>query len=65
MVDPAKPSVTYANADDVPEIVSMIKELAFYERALDCVEATEESLRRTLTFAPGDAHGQHTSSGYV
>ena len=34
---------------DVPEIMNMIRELATYENALDKVQATEESLRRTLS----------------
>ena len=41
---------------DVSHILAMIKELAAYEEASDSVEATEESLRRTLTFAPSAGH---------
>lgn len=40
----------------------MIKELATYEDALDKVEATEGSLRRTLSFE--GSHG-HTNPGYA
>lgn len=40
----------------------MIKELAAYEKAADQVQATEESLRRTLTF-PGST--SHTNPGYA
>lgn len=40
----------------------MIKELATYENALDKVEATEVSLRRTLSFE--GSHG-HTNPGYA
>lgn len=40
----------------------MIRELASYENALDQVSATEESLRRTLTF--GHATG-HVNAGYA
>ncbi|EME86462.1 uncharacterized protein MYCFIDRAFT_186664 [Pseudocercospora fijiensis CIRAD86] len=40
----------------------MIKELADYEREPDKVLATEESLGRTLTFAPSAAH---TNPGYA
>ena len=40
----------------------MIKELASYEDALDKVEATEVSLRRTLSFE--GSHG-HTNPGYA
>ena len=41
-------TVRPATADDVPELVAMIRELAEYERALHEVEATEEHLQRTL-----------------
>ena len=40
----------------------MIKELATYEKAEDQVQATEESLRRTLTF--GHSTG-HTNPGFA
>lgn len=40
----------------------MIKELADYEKEPNAVEATEESLARTLTFAPSL---QHTNPGYA
>lgn len=41
----------------------MIKELAAYEKAEHLVEATEESLSRTLTLAP--AGSQHTNPGFA
>lgn len=41
----------------------MIKELAEYQEALDKVDATEESLRRTLSFASGGK--QHSNPGYA
>lgn len=47
---------------DVPEILAMIHELADYEKAKSSVQATEESLRNTLTFAPA---GQHTAGGFA
>jgi len=37
---------------DVPAILGMIKDLAIYEKELDKVEATEESLLSSLSFAP-------------
>jgi len=37
---------------DVPEILAMIRELADYEKAPEKVEATEEMLLNTLSFAP-------------
>lgn len=48
----AQPSVRLATIEDVPSILSMIRELADYEHALDRVEASVESLSATLTFAP-------------
>ncbi|EOD52745.1 hypothetical protein GTA08_BOTSDO10271 [Neofusicoccum parvum] len=48
-------------------ILGLIKELAVYENALDSVQATEESLAATLTFAPSSSE-QPTpaaSSGYA
>ncbi|KAI7552959.1 hypothetical protein KC331_g1555 [Hortaea werneckii] len=67
MADPTKPSVTLATVDDIPAILTMIKELAAYEHAEDKVEATEESLLRTLTFAPSPASAvqPHTNPGYA
>ncbi|RMY43030.1 hypothetical protein D0864_15939, partial [Hortaea werneckii] len=52
---------------DIPAILTMIKELAAYEHAEDKVEATEESLLRTLTFAPSPASATqpHTNPGYA
>ncbi|KAF2213284.1 hypothetical protein CERZMDRAFT_40375, partial [Cercospora zeae-maydis SCOH1-5] len=54
---------------DVPAILAMIKELADYEKEASKVEATEESLARTLTFAPSapgsQASTQHTNPGYA
>jgi len=37
---------------DIPVILELIKELADYEHESDKVLATEESLARTLVFAP-------------
>ncbi|KAI7417018.1 hypothetical protein KC364_g18669, partial [Hortaea werneckii] len=67
MADPTKSSVTMATVDDIPAILTMIKELAAYEHAEDKVEATEESLLRTLTFAPSPASSTqpHTNPGYA
>lgn len=42
----------------------MIRELADYENALDKVEATEESLRRTLTLKSTSSH-HNTNPGYA
>ncbi|MFC4112208.1 GNAT family N-acetyltransferase [Nonomuraea zeae] len=51
MIRPATP-------DDVPEIVSMIRELAEYEKAAHEVRVTEEGLRATL-FGDGPAAFAH------
>ena len=41
-------SVRRARHDDVPVVLSLIRELATYEREPDAVAATEESLREAL-----------------
>ena len=41
-------TVTPATPQDVPTILSLIRELAEYEKLLDRVTATEDLLRRTL-----------------
>lgn len=43
-----RPNHTDGNLVDVPTILSLIRELADYEKAGDKVDATEESLTRTL-----------------
>ena len=47
---------------DVKEILAMIHELADYENASTSVHATEERLKRTLSFAPS---AQPTNPGYA
>ena len=44
-------TITPATPEDVPTILSLIRELAEYEKLLDRVSATEASLRRDL-FGP-------------
>jgi len=57
------PSATVAlTTADVSLILDMIKELADYEKASSSVEATEQSLKRTLTFAPS---ASHSNPGYA
>ncbi|KAG8526566.1 uncharacterized protein KY384_008767 [Bacidia gigantensis] len=46
----AGPLVRYATEDDVPLILSLIHELAKYEKATHEVKATEASLRSSLSF---------------
>ena len=48
---PASITVSPATPDDVPSILSLIRELAEYEKLLDRVSATEGSLHRDL-FGP-------------
>jgi GNAT superfamily N-acetyltransferase len=59
-----RPILSYATKDDVKEILAMICELAEYERDLSSVQATEESLTRTLSFAPS-ARASHSNPGYA
>lgn len=49
---------------DVPEIYAMICELASYEKASDKVLATEDSLKRTLTFDQSGT-SSHTNKGFA
>ena len=43
--------ITPATIEDIPTILALIRELAEYEKLLDTMRATEESLRRDL-FGP-------------
>ncbi|KAI9163895.1 N-acetyltransferase ats1 [Paramyrothecium foliicola] len=47
---------------DAPIILSLIQELADYERESDAVKATVETLQNTIAFAPSDAPIPNTSS---
>ncbi|KAI8295720.1 N-acetyltransferase ats1 [Colletotrichum sp. SAR 10_99] len=51
---PSNSTVRHARREDIPIILSLIKELAEYEKELDSVQATEESLGNTIAFAPDD-----------
>lgn len=65
-VDRSQPSIEHATVDDIPEILAMIKELAAYENEPSKVLATEDSLKRTLTFAPSHSGTVvHTNPGYA
>lgn len=57
-------TIRYARESDVPQILQMIQELADYEKALHEVLATEESLRKTLSFPDPKAEGGFTA-GYA
>lgn len=48
MAEDARLQIEQATAEDVPLILTFIRELAQHERALDRVSATEEGLRLTL-----------------
>lgn len=52
--------VSQLTGQDVPEILAMIHELAAYENATSSVEATEEKLLNTLSFAGGPSSSQPT-----
>jgi len=47
--------IRYATTADVPEILALVNELADYEKALHEVQATEQSLRDTLSFPDANA----------
>ncbi|KAK3399594.1 acyl-CoA N-acyltransferase [Sordaria brevicollis] len=51
----AVPVVRHARREDVPAILSLIRELADYEKALSSVLATESSLAATIAFAPSSS----------
>ncbi|GAB7358935.1 hypothetical protein MBLNU230_g5011t1 [Neophaeotheca triangularis] len=59
------PTLKPATRDDVPEILTLIHELAAYENATSSVQATETSLARTLTFAPGGNSAAPVNTGYA
>lgn len=66
-VSKADVTVRPVQPGDVPELLTMIRELADYERSLDEVHATEEHLRRSL-FADAPAvfgHVAVTADGRV
>ncbi|KAL2443721.1 hypothetical protein ABEF95_011117 [Exophiala dermatitidis] len=57
-------TIRHARQSDVPVILSLIRELADYEKALDQVEATEQSLLETLSFVDSSEKGGFTE-GYA
>lgn len=59
-----QPIISHATKEDVKEILAMIRELAEYEQELSSVEATEESLIRTLSLAPSGTT-THTNPGHA
>ena len=59
-----QPILSHATKDDVKEILAMIRELADYEHELSSVEATEESLIRTLSLAPSGT-ASHSNPGHA
>ncbi|KAB5540587.1 acyl-CoA N-acyltransferase [Coniochaeta sp. 2T2.1] len=52
--------VRHARREDVPAILSLIRELADYEHELSSVEATEEKLLATIAFAPSPDQSSST-----
>ena len=59
-----RPILSHATKDDVKEILAMTRELADYEHELSSVEATEESLIRTLSLAPSGT-ASHSNPGHA
>ncbi|KAG9780226.1 hypothetical protein KCU88_g3823, partial [Aureobasidium melanogenum] len=57
-------TIRHARQSDVPVILSLIRELADYEKALDQVHATEQSLLETLSFVDPSEKGGFTE-GYA
>ncbi|KAF6232513.1 hypothetical protein HO173_009179 [Letharia columbiana] len=55
----SEPAIRFATEEDVPLILSLIHELAAYEKASSSVLATEASLLKTLSFP------SNPSSGYA
>ncbi|KAB5576613.1 acyl-CoA N-acyltransferase [Coniochaeta sp. 2T2.1] len=53
--------VRHARREDVPAILSLIRELADYEHELSSVEATEEKLLATIAFAPSPDQSSSTT----
>ncbi|OWP00604.1 acetyltransferase [Marssonina coronariae] len=45
-------TIRHARREDIPTILSLIRELALYEKEPDAVEATPELLSQTIAFAP-------------
>ena len=61
----SQPSVRFATEADIPSILDMIKELAIYEKALHEVQATEESLKSTLSLATSADSASNFTQGYA
>lgn len=59
---PAPCTVRHARQEDIPTILSLIRELADYEHELSAVEATEEKIQATVAFAPSDPNMVSTST---
>lgn len=58
-------SIRHATREDVSAILGLIRDLAIYENALDKVEATEESLTRTLAHAESNSSDATFTPGYA
>ncbi|KAG6022403.1 hypothetical protein E4U41_002268 [Claviceps citrina] len=50
-------TVRHARRQDAPVILELIQALALYEKEPDAVEATVETIERTIAFAPSDSAG--------
>ncbi|KAH6661015.1 acetyltransferase [Truncatella angustata] len=58
---PTACTVRHARQEDVPIILDLIKELADYEKELNSVEATEQTLLSTIAFAPDGVESTSTA----
>ena len=59
-----KPCIRTATPNDIPRILQLIKDLADFEHCLDRVDATEETLRQTIVFAPDEQHPSPNPEGF-
>lgn len=59
-----KPLVRDATPNDIPHILRLIRDLAEYEHCLDRVDATEDTLRQTIVFAPDKDHPDPNPEGW-
>ena len=58
------PKIRNATPNDIPQILQLIRDLAEFERCADRVEATEETLRQTILFAPDKDHPDPNPEGW-
>ena len=59
-----KPRIRQATPKDIPHILQLIRNLAEFEKCLERVEATEDTLRKTIVFAPDKDHPEPNPEGW-